>query len=180
MDPPRAQRYRATLPLPPLPAARCRASSSPSGQVLEVLSPRRTVHACTPRVRARRGCGAPPRALRLANLKSLRRLCKLAPPALPFARLPRSSATPFPNPRSPTRASPARWRAGAAQPCSGDRSETWPPYVSSNRQTAPRRAAGRRRRRWRRRRRRAPGSPGSAGVERRTPRPSRRAAAPGR
>ena len=45
VDRPRAQRYRATLPLPPLPAARFRDSSSPSGQVLELLSPRRTIHA---------------------------------------------------------------------------------------------------------------------------------------
>lgn len=47
------------------------------------------------------------------------------------------SQIPIPQP-----ASPAQWRARAAQPCSGDRSETWPPYISSNRQTAPRQAAG--------------------------------------
>ena len=43
-----------------------------------------------------------PRALRLANLKSLRQLCKLEPLALPFARLPLGDPfpeSPFPNPR---------------------------------------------------------------------------------
>ena len=60
MDPPRAQRYRETLLLPPLSAAWCRgalSSSSPSGQVLELPPPPpapRTIYARTLRVHARR------------------------------------------------------------------------------------------------------------------------------
>lgn len=50
----------------------------------------------------------------------------------PLFLLPQRPASP--NPHCSTRASPARWRATAAQPCGGDRSEAWPPCISSSRQ----------------------------------------------
>lgn len=122
----------------------------------------------------RSGCagGQPLRAC--AKCANFHRQLSLSPRFL----LPQRPASP--NPHCSTRASPARWRAMAAQPCGGDRSEAWPPCISSSRQTAPRQEAGIRRHRWRRRRRRVPGSLSSPGAERRSPHPSRRAAARGR